>query len=548
MRDSSIPGRHAPRTPKKRGFLGSPPHAGATPSRTACRLLVVVAAALLAVCGPTRAEADGDDPKGYAARAGDLTLAMDYDKARAELAKADPQSPAVILAKARLALYEEDCDLTTALLARTEVAQMEEGRLIADVGRGCARVTAATVVDKDDVNGIVIRYQDESDRALTPLLVDTVLKARTTLSRDLGVEWKRPTRITVVRDLLSLSAMTGLPYKAAQTTGTVAVAKWGRVTLLSPRASHHGYPFRDTLTHEMTHLAIAMQTRDRAPLWLHEGVARREEVRWREPGIFDERPSPESIVMRGMELKLDLALDKLGPSIAMLPSADAAMVAFAEVTSFIKFFADTSPPDALARLLLALRTAKTADDALKEVSGETLAQWDVRWRANLAKHPKEPLSPMFGLGANPPGLGDSRERSRLAELLMGRSHPAEALTELEKIPADMLADPSLRYLRARVLEAADNVKQADTLVEDPKQWMASYGPCWAIRGRLARARNDNSVADSSFEEAVAHDPFGIEAACQVLPDGQALPADRLKQGAPLCEAARKRGDPDVGRE
>ena len=37
-------------------------------------------------------------------------------------------------------------------------------------------------------------------------------------------------------------------------------------------------------------------------------------------------------------------------------------VAFAEVTSFIKFFADTSAPDALPKLLVALRTAKSADD------------------------------------------------------------------------------------------------------------------------------------------------------------------------------------------
>jgi hypothetical protein len=92
------------------------------------------------------------------------------------------------------------------------------------------------------------------------------------------------------------------------------------------------------------------------------------------------------------------------------------------------------------------------------------------------------------------------------------------------------------------------VKQADSLVEDPKQWMASYGPCWAIRGRLARVRNDNPIADSSFAEALAHDPFGVEAACQMLPEGAAVAADRLGQGAPLCEAARKRGDPDMGRE
>ena len=510
--------------------------------------IVASAAALLAALGPSRAVADlVDDPRGYASRATDFTIAMEYDKARAELGKADPNSPAVIVAKARLALYEEDCDLAAALLARADVGQVDEGRLIADVGRGCARVTAATFVDKDEANGIVIRYQDDGDRALTPLLVDTVLKARTSLSKDLGVEWKRPTRITVVRDLLSLSAMTGLPYKAAQTTGTVAVAKWGRVTLLSPRASHHGYPFRDTLAHELTHLAIAMQTRDRAPLWLHEGVARREEVRWREPGLFDERPSPESIVLRGIELKLDLALDKLGPSIAMLPSADAAMVAFAEVTSFIKYFAESSAPDALPKLLVALRGAKSADDALKQVSGETLAQWDVKWRAQLGKRNKEPLSPMFGLGANPPGLGDSRERSRLAELLLGRDHPGEALTELDRIPAEMLADPSLRYLRARVLEADKNIKGAEALIDDPKAWITGYGPCWALRGRLARSRADSAVADESFLEAMAHDPLGVEAACETLPGPAEAPRPG-GQGAPLCEAARSRAEPDVGRE
>jgi len=506
---------------------------------------VASAAALVAALGPSRAAADLD---GHAARANDFTIAMEYDKARAELAKADPNSPSVIVAKARLALYEEDCDLAAALLGRADLGQVDEGRLIADVGRGCARVTAATVVDKDEANGIIIRYQDDGDRALTPLLVDTVIKARTSLAKDLGVEWKRPTRITVVRDLLSLSAMTGLPYKAAQTTGTVAVAKWGRVTLLSPRASHHGYPFRDTLTHELTHLAIAMQSRDRAPLWLHEGVARREEARWREPGVFDDRPNPESIVLRGMELKLDLALDKLGPSIAMLPSADAAMVAFAEVTSFIKYFVESSAPDALPRLLVALRTAKSADEALKEISGETLAQWDVKWRAQLGRRAREPLSPMFGLGATPPGIGDSRERSRLAELLLGRDHPSEALIELEKIPTDMLADPSLRYLRARVLEADGSIKGAEALVEDPKAWLASYGPCWAIRGRLARARGDHALADASFSEAIAHDPFGIEAACQTAVRTPTTSPGTGAQGSPVCEAARKRADPDLGHD
>lgn len=511
--------------------------------------LLASAAALFAVCSPSTAVADGDPGEAAAYRANDAIVALDYDRARAELAKADPNSPAVTIAKARLALYEEDCDLAMALMGRTGLAIGDDARTVADVARGCARVTAATVVEKDDAAGVQVRFHDEEDRALVPLIVDTVNKARTSLTRDLGVEWKRPTRITVVRDLLSLSAMTGLPYKSAQTTGTVAVAKWGRVTILSPRASRHGFPWRDTLTHEMTHLAISMQTRERAPLWLHEGTARREETRWREPGPFDERPSVDSVVMRGMELKLDLQLDKLGPSIAMLPSADAAMVAFAEVTSFVRFFVESSAEkgqgDALAKLLVALRDSVDVDAAMKKVSGETLAQWDVKWRANLKSKKIEPLSPLYGLGGALPGGGDSHERTRLAELLLGRNHPAEALSQMEKVDNGLMGDPSLRYLKARVLEAKGDNTAAEALVEDPKAWIASFGPCWAIRSRLEKARGDAADADFSANEAIAHDPMSIEVACgnpdptAPIPDGQ---------GKSLCDAARKRAEPDVGRD
>jgi hypothetical protein len=507
-------------------------------ARSAVGLLVAFACAF-AVCGPRTAEADSDRGEGAAAKASELIAAMDYDRARAELAKADPNSPAVVVAKARLALYEEDCDLAAALLSRKEIAESEEARVVADVARGCARVTAATVVDKDESAGVVVRWHDEGDRALLPLVVDTVEKARTALTRDLGVEWKKPTRITVVRDLLSLSAMTGLPYKAAQTTGTVAVAKWGRVTILSPRASRHGYAWRDTLTHELTHLAISMQSRDRAPLWFHEGVARRQESRWREPGPFDDRPSVESVVQRGMDLKIDTPLDKLGPSIAMLPSADAAMVAFAEVTSFVRFFVETEPEGSLAKLLLTLRTANSADAALKEVSGETLSQWDTRWRAYLARRPKESLSPLYGLGAAPIAT-DAHERHRLAELLAGRGHPTEALVELDKIPEAMLPEPNLRYSRGRVLEAKGDVHGAEALVEDPKLWIAASGPCWALRARLARGREDAAVAESSLAEALGHDPLSEESACPS--------SDPAAPGGPLCDAARKRHEPDFGKD
>lgn len=488
----------------------------------------------------------------HARAAQDLTLGHDYDAARAELAKGDPADPNVILERGRIALYEAECDAALTILSHPDVLKSQGGAFLADIARGCARVTAALVVDRDDAASLEIRYQDERDRALTPLITETVVKARDALTRDLGVSWPKPTRIIVVRDLLSLSAMTGLPYKSAQTTGTVAVAKWGRVTLLSPRASRHGYGWRDTIAHELTHLAVTRATQDRAPLWLQEGVAKRQEVRWREPGPFDDRPTPDAVVMRGIELKLDLSLDKLGPSIAMLPSADAAMVAFAEVTSFVRFYADNAGEGALPKLFKQLRPTDDGDDkdvdaALRDASGADLRGWDTRWRGYLAGKPREPLPALFGLGsdASMGDLRDLRDRVRLAELLLGRDHPAQALLELDRLKSKVaLDDPSVRYLRARVLEALARGKDAEPLVADPKIVLSSYGPWWAIRGRFARARGDDPTAASSFFEAVAADPLDIEAACEGL--GDEAPHDPAQK--PLCDAARGRGEPALGRD
>ena len=515
-------------------------------SKTAPRISLAVVALLgLAFAAPSHAAVD--DSQARAARAAESTLSLDLGEAKKALEGGDPDSPFLGFEKARLLVYEGDCDGALVVLARPELAKTEAGAQLADLARGCARVTAATVVERDDAASIEIRYQDENDRALAPLIKETIIASRDSLTRDLGVTWPKPTRITIVRDLLSLAAMTGLPYEAATTTGTVAVAKWGRVTLLSPRASRHGYSWRDTIAHELTHLAVTRATADRAPLWLQEGMAKREEVRWRAPGPFDDRPPVDSIVVRGIEMKMDLPLDKLGPSIAMLPSADAALVAFAEVTSFVRYVAQTSPEGAMQKLLAELRAKKSVDGALLAATGADLKGWDVQWRAGLAGTKKDlSVLEMMGLGGAHANARDTHERMRLAELLYGREHPEQALAELAQIPAkDFGKDPSVRHMKARTLEALDRRKEGEPLVADPKDVSASFSGWWAIRGRWARDKDDLAVADPAFVEAVAANPFDTEAACETLDPAKSPTAAEARL---LCEAARKMGEPPLGKD
>jgi len=492
-----------------------------------------VAAVLLALGAGAR-DVRADDALSIVQKASALITGHELDAAKKLLEAADPASPLVAAELGRLALYAGDCDRAAELYARPDLAKREEFALTGEVARGCARVTAATVKLEDPAAGVVVRFQDEGDQALFPILVETTVKARAVLTDKLGATWSKPTEIVVVRDHLSLSAMTGLPYEAARTTGTVAVAKWGRVTMITPRASSHGYPYRDTLAHELTHLAITQRSLDRAPLWLQEGLAKNMETKWRAPGPFDDRPSPDLVARRGMDKKLDLPLDKLGPSIAMLPSADAAMVAYAEVTSFLAFLMRRSAPDVLPKLLVALRTQEV-DDALQAVTGMRLTAWDKEWRGDLLHRKLEPEVQTV--------LSAARDPFRLGELLLGRGHAKEALTQLDRLPKEALEDPMIRTVRARALEAAGRADEAKALLAEGKDVSSSFGPWWATRARLA----GSAPGEGDFVEALGHDPFAVESACAVLGDPK-LPPSTSPSVQALCAAATAAKIPDFGRE
>ncbi len=511
------------------------------------------ALAVFLLMAPAASRANAD----IAATARSLIVRLDLDEARRELAEADADDPRVALERARLGIYQLDCDAAVVILSRPDVLKIDDGAVLADIARGCQRVTASLVATTDEARGIEVRWQDEHDAVLAPVLLATVERARDALSLDLEVDWPKPTRVVVVRDLLSLSAITGLPYSSAQTTGTVAVAKWGRITLLSPRASPHGYAWRDTIAHELTRLAVTRASGDQAPLWLQEGVAKREEIRWRRAGPFDDRPPAEAIVQRGLDLGLAPPLDKLGPSIAMLPSADAAMVAFAEVTSFVSFFLENGGSSALSKLLQELKDGKDTNTALIGASGANLKTWDRRWRAYIASRPHVALPALFGIGGgkgdkvDPKLWRDLRDRSRLAQLLLARGHAGPALTELDHLEATRVPlprevsematdDPAMRWLRGRALEEAGRAAEGEPLFSDPNQVLSSYGLWWATRGRRARLHGDDAAATDSFDEAFGADPLEAEVACEAI-DPASSPRDPSR--VPVCEAARARGQP-----
>ena len=454
-------------------------------------------------------------------------------KAAEVILEGDDDDPDVAIERARLALYRGDCDGALAVLERPDLDEVDEHPLMLEVAKGCARGTAGTVIVRDDEKGIVVRFQDDDDVSLFPVIVEAAVASRANLEKDLGTRLPDPVWIDLVRDQFTLAALTGLPERAAKTTGTVAVAKWGRVTMISPRATSRGYPWLDTLAHELTHLVLSQATRERAPLWLQEGVAKRQETRWREPTPYDGVPSSDAVAWYGIQKGIALPLDGLGPSIAMLPTPEQATVAFAEVNSFIDYWIDKNGPEALPKLLAKIRDqlpGSEVSDAIKDVSGKSLAEWDVAWRGYLAgKAPILPAELTPGGGGSPHRAIAARKR-RLGQLLLGRGHHHAATHALEDAHAIVKNDASVRCLLASALQGIGAEVRAASLVQNHEDVALPTARWWSLHEHFAL----DDALPSSRLYAIGHNPYDPPVPCHELPRGE-LPADPIHRA--ICEAA-----------
>jgi hypothetical protein len=483
---------------------------------------------------------------------GDAITEMDVTRAR-QLAEeyqhgslSVAESHRLGVERARLGLYVGDCDAAEAILATLPPEQDQVLGLL-DLARRCAGATAASRVVEDVGRGLWVRLQDADDEPLVPYLLEVADQAREAVRVDLGVELPRPLRIDVVRDLFSLSAVSGLPLEAAETTGTVAVARWGRVTLLSPRASRHGYPWEDTLAHELVHLGLSRATRDFAPLWLQEGVAKRQEQRWRPPRPFDDDGEHDSVAARALATGHSVGVDNLGPSIAMLPSADAASIAFAEVTSFINFWIAQNGRGAFRLLLADLKglEQRDPDAALRSVTGSGLQPWIARWQDYLraqgasagADAAVGPLAATAALPSSPEGTpagGAARGQPpatpptstptstpdmrgvRLGDLLLRGQHYKAAARLFDEALA---AAPRVSALRFRASEAAlaeNHLEDASGRLGRVEELDGPHAGWFALKARFYAAAGDQKSADEAARMATSLDPWSELVAC----DGQ----------------------------
>ncbi len=229
----------------------------------------------------------------------------------------------------------------------------------------------------------IIRYP-AVDAVLVPYAREALEAAYRALHDDLGFEAELPVRIEFYRSPSDLAAVSSLTQAEVARTGTIALCKWARLMVTSPRALATGYPWLDTINHEFVHYAVSSITHDRAPVWLQEGLAKFLERRWHEPAGGRIPPAMETLLAKALRTGKLISFEAMHPSMAKLPSAEDATLAFAEVANAVAHLWTDKGTAGLRDALKRVADGADAREAVAAADGVPWPEFERGWRAFMA--------------------------------------------------------------------------------------------------------------------------------------------------------------------
>ena len=368
----------------------------------------------------------------------------------------------------------------------------------------------------------VLRFFEE-DRLLVPYLLEVLQATDQALSADFQYRPRGRIVVEIYPTADYLAKVSSLTEEDIETSGTIALCKYNRLMFTSPRGLVRGYGWRDTVAHEFVHYYVTHYSANTVPIWLHEGIAKFQEIRWRSEPQRHLAPPQEDLLARSLESEQLITFDQMHPSMAKLPSQEAASLAFAEVHLVIDFLFRRGGYQQLRVLLQTLRAGADMDTALMEAYGLDLNgvwdQWLVAMKSEgFQRHPglvqrslkfKRP-----GEEGEPEADYDSIEEkevkdwAHLGELLRARGRFYAALKEYRKAEAKG-GDGHITVqngIAESLLELGQAVDVPSTL-----QRVQDYYPTFLNThlnlGRAYLALSELERAALAFEAAVGINPF-----------------------------------------
>jgi tetratricopeptide (TPR) repeat protein len=397
------------------------------------------------------------------------------------------------------------------------------------LSQAAAELTAKYLQAKSPSGHFVLSYPPGKDELLVPYLLATLDAAYEALGADLGEKPATPVRVELLGKPTDLAKLSPLTEKDIETSGTIALCKYNKLMVVSPRATFLGYPWLDTVTHEYTHFVLSLVSRNTVPLWMQEGVAKFEEIRWRPAAKYHITPLLEHLLARALANGKFVTFAEMYPSMAKLPSQELAALAFAEVYTMVQYLHAKIGWAGLREIIGRLTTGASLDATLSQSIGQDLEQLQASWMTWLKQqhlHAHNGLVPTkLRFRNNTENQKDDNDNelikedkakkfARLGNLLRNHNLPAAAILEYEK--ARTIAGPENPELSPRLAKMYLDQNQPEKAVKEVTPSLELYpdmeGP-HATLGQALFVLNRFDDAEPELLRAIAIMPFDPQPHC-----------------------------------
>ena len=265
-------------------------------------------------------------------------LTQDWDLVAAEklsksLLKEHPESGDAHFLSARIEFLKGNYEHSWEILKRV-------GNNFKEVADFKKRVNATRMASKNFVSleteHFRLRYQEGPDEVLIHYAKEVLEKSYHAVGKILEYYPQEKVLIEIYPDRQPFSKISPLTIKDILTSGTVALCKYNRIMMISPGSLVRGYNWMDTLSHEYVHYILTKKSRNRLPLWMHEGIAKLLETRWRDDPNYMS-PIMETILSGALKNNYRVPLGDMMPSLAKLKTAKDVQLAYAEVATMMEY-------------------------------------------------------------------------------------------------------------------------------------------------------------------------------------------------------------------
>lgn len=473
-----------------------------------------------------------------------------------ELLAEDPDNPSVWLLAARVQHARGEHLSALSLVdaaARAGLAEAEDFKRLVEHSASYAAHFASL-----ETPHFSIRYLNK-DEIVATYAAPILESAYANIGADLEIlpaERGEKIVVEIYPDARGLAGATGLTIKEIQTSGTIAVCKFHRLMITSPLATANGYGWGDTLAHELVHLMISKKSHNNVPIWLHEGIAKYYESRWKGAAGESLGPYSENLLADAASSGKFITFQQMHPSMAKLPSQKDAALAFAQVFTVIELLRERFGPSAVAKVLEQAGAGVELEAALKKSFGMGIGDIETTWKRYVRKREfrrvpgaapeRIDLADGEGQAAKERPLESMEDRqvhdySRLGELLQLRGHDHAAIVEYEKAyDAAGVRYVTLVNRLARAYAAVDRHDAAVALLEKALVAHPDDGDAHLMAGRLLFHKGDHAGARKHFEAVRLQNPFNPEiyAALSRLAEKEKK-GDEVEQAKRFYELSRK---------